>query len=212
MIWWDWLAQGISVLAACCTIASFQCKNSSRLLFVQGILGSSLWMIHFAMLGSWSACLMNAVGVVRALFILRQYRTGKSAPYVKWLLCTMAMLSGVFGIFVNWNGNNPLLVAAPVWLWRLVIILLPFVTVFSTLAFWSGRGSVIRVGQLALVSPVWLACDLMSGSVMGVICEVMNIISVIVSLCRFGLHGDEAAPEPITEEKTDNPENSVSKT
>ena len=127
MIWWDWLAQGISVLAACCTIASFQCKNSSRLLFVQGILGSSLWMIHFAMLGSWSACLMNAVGVVRALFILRQYRTGKSAPYVKWLLCTMAMVSGVLGIFVNWNGNNPLLVAAPVWLWRLVIILLPFV-------------------------------------------------------------------------------------
>jgi hypothetical protein len=52
---------------------------------------------------------------------------------------------------------------------------------------WTRNGKTIRVSQLAVVSPLWLLYDLLipTPSLGGILCEVFNIVSVIVSFVRF---------------------------
>ncbi|MGN1096169.1 MAG: YgjV family protein, partial [Eubacteriales bacterium] len=68
--------------------------------------------------------------------------------------------------------------------WYLAI--LPFIgAVGSTFVMWTRDGKKIRISQLFLLSPLWLIYDAINGSVGGVLCEIFNITSVIISFIRF---------------------------
>jgi hypothetical protein len=55
----------------------------------------------------------------------------------------------------------------------------------GTLAMWSRNGKTIRVLQLFCVSPLWLIHNIFVFSIGGILCEVFNLGSIIVSLIRF---------------------------
>ena len=61
----------------------------------------------------------------------------------------------------------------------------------GTFAMWSQNGKTIRVLQLAAVSPLWLIHNVFVFSIGGIICEVFNLGSIIVSIIRFGIDGFE---------------------
>ena len=59
--------------------------------------------------------------------------------------------------------------------------------VTSTFAMWTRDGKKIRISQLAVVSPLWLLYDLLipTPSIGGILCEVFNMASVVISFIRF---------------------------
>ena len=63
--------------------------------------------------------------------------------------------------------------------------------IVGTFAMWSQSGKTIRFLQLFCVSPLWLIHNIFVFSIGGVVCEVFNIVSIIVSLIRFGIKGFE---------------------
>jgi hypothetical protein len=52
---------------------------------------------------------------------------------------------------------------------------------------WTRDGKKIRISQMAVVSPFWLLYDLLIPvpSIGGILCEVFNMASVIISFIRF---------------------------
>jgi hypothetical protein len=57
----------------------------------------------------------------------------------------------------------------------------------GTFAMWTRDGKKIRLSQMAVVSPFWLLYDLLIPvpSIGGILCEIFNMTSVIISFVRF---------------------------
>lgn len=182
MTTYDILAQGVAVLATLCNVISFQMKDSGKLLLTQGVIGSILWATHFAMLNAWAGCLINVVALVRAVVIHRRYRNGGSRRTLVFL-CLLLAAAGTVGAVIDWDGGFS--GWAPLWLIRVVLVLLAAVMVGQTVVLWTGRVKPIRVLQLCAVSPLWLCNNLFAGSIFGVITEIANAVSAAVSLYRF---------------------------
>ena len=179
-----WTAQVVSVVAACCTIGSFQCRSNEKLLLWQGLIGGALWTLHFALLGAWAACFSNAVAIFRAFAARRMYRRGtRDLGMLALLLVLMAAAAGV-GAVLGWNGAG-WSDWVPLWLGRTLSVVMVLSNLASTLAMWSKNGRVIRVVPLSFVSPLWLLNNLCTFSVFGVITEVFNLVSVTVSMIRY---------------------------
>lgn len=187
MDWMFWAAQAVSVAATCCTVGSFQCRSNDKLLLWQGVFGGILWTLHFALLGAWAACLSNSIAIFRAFAVRRMYRRG-TPDYGMLVLVTLLMAgAAALGAVLGWNGSG-LIDWVPLWVGRVVCVLMVVCNIATTLAAWSKNGTVIRLVQLGIGSPVWLANNFITFSVFGVITEVFNMVSVIVSLARYGLH------------------------
>jgi hypothetical protein len=54
---------------------------------------------------------------------------------------------------------------------------------------WSRDGRVIRRAQLFVISPLWIVNNIFYASIGGVVCELFNIVSVLVSFLRFSKDG-----------------------
>ncbi|MDD2503070.1 MAG: YgjV family protein, partial [Clostridia bacterium] len=59
--------------------------------------------------------------------------------------------------------------------------------VLGTLFMWSRNGKILRYAQFSFISPCWLIYNVAMGSIAGVLTESVNLISVVVSLLRFGV-------------------------
>lgn len=55
----------------------------------------------------------------------------------------------------------------------------------GTPLYFRKSGKLLRWGQLCFMSPCWLIYNLCSLAIPGVILEIMNISSIIISLIRF---------------------------
>ena len=77
--------------------------------------------------------------------------------------------------------------------WLSIVLLV--VHLVGTFAMWSDNGKLIRISQLFCVSPGWLIYNVAVFSIGGIICEVMNIVSAVVSFIRFGFDGFTGAAE-----------------
>lgn len=182
-----WAAQVVSVAAACCTIGSFQCRNNDKLMLWQGVFGGALWMVHFALLGAWAACFSDAVFVFRAFAVRRMYRRGTRDRGMLVTVTILTVIAAVLGTILSWDGAA-LMSWVPLWLGRTVGFAMVVSNIVSTLAMWSRNGAAIRLSQMCVVSPVWLSNNIFTCSVLGTATEIFCIVSVIVSLARYGLH------------------------
>ena len=61
----------------------------------------------------------------------------------------------------------------------------------STHVMWKNDGNVIRKAQFFFVSPMWLINNIIVFSLGGIICESLNMLSIIVSYIRFRKSGFE---------------------
>ena len=59
----------------------------------------------------------------------------------------------------------------------------------GTVAMWTHNGKTMRIAQLCLVSPMWIVNNIYYFSIGGILCEVFNMVSVIISFVRFGKTG-----------------------
>ena len=164
------IAQGLGILGAAFNIGSFQLKSNKRLILFQ-FLGSSFFLFNYLMLGAYTGCFMNGMGVVRNFIFLGGDKTRK--PYILILLNVALILGTVF----TWQG---------------FLSLLPLIgMIAATVAMYLNNGKVIRIVQLFISSPCWLIYNLASMTVGGVACEIFVIVSTAISFIRFGIDGFE---------------------
>ena len=98
----------------------------------------------------------------------------------------IAQIIGIFGMLGAMMACALISIFAFKEVWWLVS--LAFIAqAAGTLSMWTRNGKTIRVAQLAVVSPFWLLYDALipTPSIGGILCEVFNMISVVVSFIRF---------------------------
>ena len=163
----DILVQMIGFVAVAFFILSYQMR-SNRLLFLFQLLGCLLFCIQFCILGAYSGAAGLLINILRNVLLLM-------APKWKWvrtkltLVVILVMITGM--TIATWNG---------------LISLLPALSVgITTIGYWTDNGQKIRASQL-MGSPCTLVYDALIGSWGGVLSESITLVSIVVSIFRFG--------------------------
>ena len=166
----DIVAQGLGIMGAGFNIGSFQLKSNKKLILSQ-FLGSLFFLFNYLLLGAYTGCFMNGMGVVRNFIFLGGEKTRK--PYVLILL-------------------NLALIAGTILTWQSYLSIFPLIgMIAATVAMYLNNGRIIRVVQLFISSPCWLIYNFASMTIGGVACEIFVIVSTAISFIRFGIDGFE---------------------
>ena len=165
---YDILTQAVGFIAAAFVIISFQYKENKKLFMLQ-IISSAVFALQFFMLGAYTGMIMNILGVVRCTVLFARPAKISTSKVTLAILVVLFIAMGV----ITWSG---------------ILSLLPIIgMVLSMFAMWSGNGKVIRLAQLFIVSPCWLIYNAFAPSFAGVLVEALNMVSVIISIKRFGI-------------------------
>lgn len=167
-----YIAQAFGIIGMALSIVSFQCRKN-KIFFIMQAASGACFAINFLLLGSTTAAFLNFINIFRGWafgFAPKKLRT----PF--------AILTGVLYVVstvLTYDGLLSLLVLAA----QLV----------GTTVMWTDSGTVIRVAQLAFVSPAWLTHNIICGSLGAILCEIFAITSTVISLIRFGKKGFASA-------------------
>lgn len=174
--WHDILVQGIGFLGVLFFFISFQTK-SNKSLFAMQVLGCLTFSLQFALLGALGGCLNLLVNIVRNM-MLTKYNDYKAIRWKGWI-SIFAAISLVIAL-LTWDG------------W---ISILPVVgAMAATIGYWTNNAKKIRIANLTVNAPCMLLYDVMVKSWGGVLNESITIVSIIISIARFGwksLDGDK---------------------
>ena len=171
------VAQILSIVAMCIALLSFQQKKQRKILLLQ-FCSSTLFAIHFYMLGALTGCLLNLIGVFRAAVFAN--RGKKWADHIAWPLLFCASFVGVYLLNFTLLG----LKATPV---NLLIQLLPTLGMFATtVSFRMKKASQVRVFSL-ISSPLWFAYNAITLSIGGMLTELFVMVSIIIGMLRLDI-------------------------
>jgi len=159
--------QAIGFLGLLFFIISYQIR-SNKVLFLCQLMGCVVFCIQMLLLGAYTAAVSLLVNILRNILLLKinDWKWVKS----RWTLAAViALLTAVTAY--TWNG---------------ALSLLPFVSVAVTsIGYWTDNAQKIRLSQL-IGSPCTLLYDIFVKTWGGAISEGMTIVSIIVSIVRFG--------------------------
>lgn len=165
--------QLIGYVGTACALISYQCKrNKNYFLFQTGC--AIAFAIQFVLLRSWAGMLLNIFSIMRGVI----FALGDKCRKRGYLILIEACFT--FSCVLAWLAFGEK--------WWIALILFA-AQGGGTLAMWTRNGKVIRMAQLCLISPMWIVNNVYYFSVGGILCEVFNMISVIVSFIRFGKTG-----------------------
>lgn len=160
------IGQCASVVGMILTVSSFQMKTRKTIILFQ-MMGSSFFLISYFLLGSWTGVYMNVVYLARD--IVFYFQNDKSWARKKTWLYVFLLGSIVAGVLGYKN----------------VIDLLPIIgACFSTIAMYMQRENMLRLLNM-VASPCWLVYNISLLSSGGIICELFNLISLVVGLVRY---------------------------
>ena len=138
----EYIIQGIGFVAVAFFILSYQMK-SNRLLFLFQLIGCSIFVVQFVILGAYTGALSLMINILRNVLLLK-------ANAWTWVKSKKTMM----GILV-------LLTAFTIWTWNGWISLLPLVSVgITTVGYWTDNAQRIRLSQL-MGSPCTLLYDVL---------------------------------------------------
>ena len=154
----------IGYLGTAFLVLSFQCKKE-RTLFLCQTLSGLCFVIHYGLNGDLTGMAMDGICFVRALLMYsgKKVMTGKGMLIG---LCTVIVLLCV----LTWEG---------------FFSVFPTVALLvSTVFLYTGNGSKIRKAQFFVTSPSWMVYNIHVLSVPGIICEALDMLSVVVYAVR----------------------------
>ena len=163
----EFVIQLIGFIGVAFFIASYQIK-SNKALFIFQLIGSLVFCIQFYIMGALSGALSLVVNIIRNLLLIKvnDWKWVKS----KWTLATIIAI----------------LAAITVYTWAGPMSILPFISVAVTsIGYWTNNAQKIRLSQM-IGSPTVLLYDFLIRSWGGVLNESIVIISILVSIVRFG--------------------------
>lgn len=163
----EYIIQGIGFLGVALFIISYQIR-SNRALFLCQLTGCVVFCVQFFLMGAYTGAISLIVNIARNLLLL------KSDDW-KWAKSRAALAVIIL-----------LLLVMTVYTWAGIISLLPFASVAVTsIGYWTQNAQKIRLSQL-FGSPCTLLYDALVHTWGGVICEAITILSIIISIIRFG--------------------------
>lgn len=168
------IAQAIGIVGMALSIFSFQCKENKKFFITQALSGAC-FAANFLLLGSTTAAFLNAINIFRGWVF------GFSPKKARGILAAVVGLFYIVSTVFTYAG------------WLSVLVLLAQLA--GTAVMYTDNGKVIRIVQLAFVSPAWLTHNIFSGSIGAVLCEVFAITSTVISLIRFGKGGFVSADD-----------------
>ncbi len=164
------IAQTIGILAMVSYCLSFQVKKNAGCVAMQ-LLGGGLFCLHFLMLGSVGGFLMNLIGVCRAVLLLLGDRTHK--PFFLGLLIALFLGGSVACVVFSWDSSLVFLTCAG--------------QIVGLLGLWSRDAKKLRLAQFFGTSPAWIVYNIINRSLGGLLCEIFNMLSIIVYFVRIKL-------------------------
>ncbi len=164
---WELAAQTVGILAMAGYCLSFQFKKSSACIAMQ-LLGGGLFCLHFLMLGSIGGCLMNLIGVCRAIVLLAGDRVHK--PFVLGFLIALFVGGSIVCVVFSWDSPLVFLTCAG--------------QIVGLLGLWSKSATKLRLAQFFGTSPAWIVYNIINRSVGGLLCEIFNMLSIAVYFLR----------------------------
>ena len=176
--------QILGFVAMALIVLSFQFKDNKKLFIIQ--VGSCVFFVlHFLFLGlggdasAYSGMAQNVLGLIFRVIVLASSRYPKLKNPVAMSLIAAAM---AIVAAVTYTGN--------------IAELLPVVGNFVCLGgIWTGNANIIRITQLAGVSPCWLTYDIILFSISGILVETFNIASIVIYYIRRAVSKRRARSE-----------------
>lgn len=172
----DIIAQALGLVGLVIIVFSLQCKGNRNFFLMQG-LGGFMFFLNFMIIGAYAGALFNLTNLVRGLLF------SKNDSKLWKLIVTVSLytLCFVFSVIYIWGD------------WFMIFIsALPYVTlVIMSVLMWLGNGKHIRYFQFWLQSPAWIVHNIFNFSLGGIICESLNMLSVVVAFVRHGKEGFE---------------------
>lgn len=166
----DIIGQIFGIFGLILFVFSFQCKDSKKLVFVQGI-GGLMFFINFLLIGAYGGALFNLTILVRGL--LYSKKDGKIwKPVLVEILFTIAYIYSLAMV----NGE----------VLQILLTTLPYISLLvMSVLMWNEKAKLIRYFQVGMLSPAWLIHNIFNFTLGGILAEIFNMISVIISLLRF---------------------------
>ena len=164
----DFMVQVLGFAAMACFILSFQIK-SNRWMLVLHVAGNGLFAVQYLLLGSLSGCITLAITIFRNILLLFQKRW----PWVR----SRGMLAGFIALYIiamvlTWNGPTSIF---------------PCIAMIgATIGVFTYNAQKIRLSQLVCVCPCMLVLDIVVGSWGGILNESTVILSILISIFRYG--------------------------
>ena len=160
--------QGVGFAGMAAFFLSYQIK-SNKALYICQFVGAALFCLQFLLLDAASGCFSLLLTMLRSLLLLRY----NEWPWVRSKVLPLLLIGGFTAIMYNTWAGLPTLLA--------------FVaSAFSTVCYWTNNARTIRMANLLVASPCWLVHDYLTNSIGGMLCEGFTIVSILVSLYRFG--------------------------
>ena len=162
------IIQGIGFAGLALFALSFQIKSNKSLYLAQ-LLGNCMFGIQFLLLGQLTGCLSLFVLIIRNLLLMHY----QECAWVRW--------KGWIALF------SVFFIAILVFTWNGPISILPYLAVqVGTIMYWTNNARNLRLANLFCASPCWLVYDIIVGSIGGFLNESILMISIIVSIYRYG--------------------------
>ena len=170
----EFTLQLIGFIGVAFFIISYQIR-SNRGLFLCQLLGCLVFTLQFFLMGAYTGALSLIINIIRNLLLLK-------INDWKWVKSRVTL-----GVIIA------LLLAVTLYTWDGWKSILPFISVAVTsIGYWTNNAQKIRLSQL-FGSPCTLLYDALIHSWGGVLNESITILSIIISIFRFGWKnmGDE---------------------
>jgi hypothetical protein len=171
----DFIAQAIGIVAAAISISSFQFKNN-KILFALRAISSVLFAANYFLIGAMTAAILNAINIACMLLMLY----GERHRYI----AIPIGLSATYIIAVCFTYEG------------ILSLLLLVAQLSCVISMWTADGLKIRLAQLFIASPIWLVNNIIVFTIGGIVTEIFAIVSVLVSIARFGIKGLCRTDEP----------------
>lgn len=160
----DIFAQIIGIIAMGFGIISYQMKNTKKIILVQ-IFSTLIFGTHYFLIGAYAGAALNILSMIRnIIFYFKQYKWARSKIWIY-------IFTGIFAVAAYLSGDG--------WLG-----ILPFLgCTFMTIAVYFESGKTTRQ-IIWMSSPCWLIYNGINGSIGGVVAEVFNLTSIVISVIR----------------------------
>jgi hypothetical protein len=162
------LIQGIGFVGVLFFVLSFQQTRWHRILFLM-VIGQVIFLVHFVLLGAWTAVGMNMVGAART--VVFQFRGRRAwAEWNGWPFVFVALfiLAGLLAR-ESWTGVLPVLAMS-----------------IETIGLWMKNLRILRLINI-FPHPFWFAYNVIKGSWAGIASEIFVFSSIIVAIIRYDI-------------------------
>lgn len=145
---------------------SYQCKSSRNLFRIQ-FLSYFIYTFHLILLGAMTGGISYIINTFRSFCLGGKWESAKS-----WGMCAVICFLQIITLVLTWSGWISILPVAA--------------NIASTIAGYSHNPRKIRLAGMFINSPLWIVYNAMSGSLAGILDEVVTELSMIISIFRFG--------------------------